>query len=45
MKKGEEFRQQVVNLKKQGYKTEPAFAKLLGLNSENPFDELLKLNI
>jgi len=45
LKKGEEFRQQVVNLKKQGYKTEPAFAKLLGLNSENPFDELLKLNI
>ena len=45
LERGEAFRLQIVRLKKQGYKTEPAFAKLLGLNSENPFDELLKLNI
>lgn len=29
--KGEAFRQQIIELKKQGYKTEPAFGKLLGL--------------
>ncbi len=40
LKKGEEFRQQVVNLKKQGYKTEPAFAKLLGLEND-PFQGIL----
>lgn len=39
--KGEEFRLQIIELKKLGYKTEPAFAKLLGL-SNNPYDELLK---
>jgi len=38
---GEPFRQQVIELKKQGYKTEPAFAKLLRLNSD-PYLELLK---
>jgi hypothetical protein len=38
--KGETFRQQVVELKKQGYKTEPAFAKLLGLEND-PFQEML----
>ncbi|WP_316739812.1 DUF4269 domain-containing protein [Pedobacter aquatilis] len=40
--KGEGFRQQVIELKKQGYKTEPAFAKLLGLQG-NAYEELLKL--
>jgi len=45
LERGESFRLQIVALKKQGYKTEPAFAKLLGLNSDNPFDELLKLNL
>lgn len=45
LERGEAFRLQIVRLKKQGYKTEPAFAKLLGLNSDNPFDELLKLNL
>ncbi|MBB6129437.1 DUF4269 domain-containing protein [Mucilaginibacter lappiensis] len=38
---GESFRQQVIELKKQGYKTEPAFARLLGLNAD-PYLELLK---
>ena len=38
---GESFWQQVIELKKQGYKTEPAFAKLLGLNGD-PYLELLK---
>lgn len=37
---GEPFRQQVIELKKQGYKTEPAFARLLGLNGD-PYLELL----
>jgi len=40
--KGEKFRQDIIDLKKQGYKTEPAFAKLLGLEG-NPYEELLKL--
>lgn len=38
--KGENFRQKVVALKKQGNKTEPAFAKLLGLEG-NPYISLL----
>jgi len=42
LKKGEGFRQQIIELKNQGYKTEPAFAKLLGLDG-NPYEELLKL--
>ncbi|WP_435404568.1 DUF4269 domain-containing protein [Mucilaginibacter aquaedulcis] len=37
---GEAFRQQIITLKKQGYKTEPAFAKALGL-SGNPYQALL----
>ena len=40
--KGEAFRQEIINLKKQGIKTEPAFAQLLGLNG-NPYEELLKM--
>ncbi len=39
--KGEEFRKQIINLKKQGYKTEPAFAMLLNIEG-NPYTELLK---
>ncbi|RXM49663.1 MULTISPECIES: DUF4269 domain-containing protein [unclassified Chryseobacterium] len=39
--KGEEFKQKIIELKKQGIKTEPAFGMLLGL--ENPYEELLKL--
>ncbi|GAB3783062.1 DUF4269 domain-containing protein [Spirosoma horti] len=38
--RGEVFRQQVIDLKRQGYKTEPAFGKLLGFQS-NPYEELL----
>lgn len=40
--KGAAFRAEILKLKAQGLKTEPAFAKLLGLQG-NPFDELLKL--
>lgn len=41
--KGEDFRKQVVALKQQGYKTEPAFGKLLGITGD-VYSELLKLN-
>lgn len=40
--KGEKFRQDIIDLKNKGYKTEPAFAKLLGFEG-NPYEELLKL--
>jgi hypothetical protein len=40
--KGDEFKQQIIELKKRGLKTEPAFAKLLGLKGD-PYSELLKL--
>ena len=39
---GESFREEIISLKKQGYKTEPAFARLLKLTG-NPYLELLKL--
>lgn len=39
--KGEEFKNKIIELKKQGMKTEPAFGRLLGL--ENPYEDLLKL--
>jgi hypothetical protein len=39
--KGEEFKQKIIELKKQGIKTEPAFGMLMGL--ENPYEDLLKL--
>lgn len=42
--KGEAFRQQVIMLKNQGYKTEPAFAKLLGLEGD-PYEALLNLQM
>lgn len=38
--KGEEFKQKIIELKKQGIKTEPAFGILLNL--ENPYKDLLK---
>lgn len=39
--KGEEFKQKIIDLKKKGIKTEPAFGMLLGL--ENPYEDLLKI--
>jgi hypothetical protein len=41
--KGEEFRQQIIKLKLQGYKTEPAFALLLKLEGD-PYLSLLSLS-
>jgi hypothetical protein len=40
--KGEAFRQRIIELKNQGYKTEPAFAKELGLEGD-PYFALLEL--
>lgn len=38
--RGEPFRQAVIELKQSGYKTEPAFAKLLGIQGD-PYEGLL----
>ena len=38
---GERFREEVIKLKKERMKTEPAFAKILNLNG-NPYEELLQ---
>lgn len=40
-KYGEVFRQQIIELKRQGHKTEPAFAIALNLTGD-PYMELLK---
>lgn len=40
VERGEEFRQAVIDLKRKGYKTEPAFGQLLGL-TDNPYVQLL----
>lgn len=40
-REGDEFRRKIIELKEQGFKTEPAFAKLLGLSGD-PYIELLK---
>lgn len=40
-KHGEKFRQQIIELKRQGHKTEPAFALALGLTGD-PYTELLE---
>lgn len=42
--KGEDFRLEIIKLKQSGYKTEPAFGKLLGL-TENPYLQLLDYKI
>lgn len=42
--KGAEFKHEIIKLKSNGIKTEPAFAMLLKLEG-NPFDEILKLEI
>ena len=42
--KGEDFRIQIIKLKQNGYKTEPAFAYLLDLKG-NSYSELLKYEI
>lgn len=39
--KGETFRHQIIDLKKQGIKTEPAFAQLLGI-TDNAYQALLE---
>ncbi len=39
---GNKLRRQIIALKKQGFKTEPAFAKVLGLKND-PYRELLEL--
>lgn len=39
--KGAEFKQKIIELKKQGIKTEPAFGILMNL--ENPYEDLLKI--
>ena len=38
--KGKDFKQKIIELKKEGIKTEPAFGMLLNL--ENPYEDLLK---
>jgi hypothetical protein len=42
--KGENFRLEIIKLKQNGYKTEPAFGELLGLKN-NPYLELLEYKI
>jgi len=42
--KGENFRLEIIKLKQNGYKTEPAFGVLLDLN-ENPYLELFHYKI
>lgn len=42
--KGESFRLEIIKLKQQGYKTEPAFGKLLALTG-NPYQQLLDYKI
>lgn len=44
MQQGEAFRNEIIILKQQGYKTEPAFAKLLGLEGD-PYTALLHYKI
>ena len=43
-KMGEEFKSQIIELKKSGIKTEPAFAQLLNLNGD-PYEALLRYKL
>lgn len=45
LQKGNEFKSRLIELKKQGYKTEPAFALLLGIESDNPYEALLNYEV
>ncbi|WP_336518231.1 DUF4269 domain-containing protein [Pollutibacter soli] len=42
IKYGEDFRRKIIDLKLAGWKTEPAFAKLLGLSGD-PYQAMLKI--
>ena len=42
--KGEDFKAKIIDLKKSGVKTEPAFSQLLGLKGDS-YTELLKYNL
>lgn len=42
--KGEHFKQQIINLKRKGFKTEPAFAMLLDLKGD-PYTALLEYSV
>ncbi len=41
---GKKFKEEIINLKKQGFKTEPAFTKVLGIEG-NPYLALLEFEI
>mmetsp|Transcript_1537 Transcript_1537/g.3438 ORF Transcript_1537/g.3438 Transcript_1537/m.3438 type:complete len:224 (-) Transcript_1537:1518-2189(-) len=42
---GETFRKQIIDLKRAGVKTEPAFCQALGLVCDDPYEALLQLNL
>ncbi len=45
LQKGDEFKSRVIELKKQGYKTEPAFALLLDIKGNDPYTGLLNYEV
>ncbi|KAF2518715.1 DUF4269 domain-containing protein [Flavobacterium salilacus subsp. salilacus] len=45
LQKGNEFKNRIIELKKQGYKTEPAFALLLGIKGNDPYKSLLDYEV
>ncbi|AXG74576.1 DUF4269 domain-containing protein [Flavobacterium arcticum] len=45
LQEGGDFRNSIIELKKQGYKTEPAFVLLLGIENNNPYDALLNYEV